>query len=225
MAGSLTLAAVHGGGIPSPVTILLGVAAVGYVLWSRLRGQPLNARRLLVLPVVLTVIGVADLTGSSAPRLSGTDVGFLAAGVAISVLLGAARGGDHRAVPRWWRALAALPAGHRRGVGHPRRRKARPRRDRLCRRRIRWRRDPRPPAVPWCQPDRRGGSRRVPGVVERPAQRPRPETCRLDPARQVEDRSFRRRRTARTVPGGMSVGQWDQSTDTVSPYQVTAQPA
>ena len=92
MAGSLTLAAVHGGGIPSPVTIFLGVAAVGYVLWSRLRGQPLNARRLLVLPVVLTVIGVADLTGSSAPRLSGTDVGFLAASVAISVLLGAARG-------------------------------------------------------------------------------------------------------------------------------------
>ena len=92
MAGPVTLAAVHSGGIPSPVTILLGVAAVGYVLWSRLRGQPLNARRLLVLPVVLTVIGVADLTGSSAPRLSGTDVGFLAAGVAISVVLGVARG-------------------------------------------------------------------------------------------------------------------------------------
>ena len=79
MAGSLTLAAVRSGGTPSPATILLGVAAVGYVLWSRLRGQPLNARRLLVLPVVLTVIGVADLTGSSAPRLSGTDVGFLEA--------------------------------------------------------------------------------------------------------------------------------------------------
>lgn len=92
MAGSLTLAAVHCGGVPSPVTILVGVVAVGYVLWSRLRGQPLNARRLLVLPVVLTVVGVADLTGSSAPRLSGTDVGFLAAGVAISVLLGVARG-------------------------------------------------------------------------------------------------------------------------------------
>jgi hypothetical protein len=92
MAGSLTLAALHVGGVPSPVTILLGVAAVGYVLWSRLRGQPLNARRLLVLPVVLTVIGVADLTGSSAPRLSRTDVGFLAAGVAISVVLGVARG-------------------------------------------------------------------------------------------------------------------------------------
>ena len=92
MAGSLTLAELHGGDIPSPVTILVGVAAGGYVLWSRMRGQPLNARRLLVLPVVLTVIGVTDLTGSSAPRLSGTDVGFLAAGVAISVVLGAARG-------------------------------------------------------------------------------------------------------------------------------------
>ena len=92
MAGSLTLAAVHGGGVPSPVTVLLGLVAVGYVLWSRMRGQPLNARRLLVLPVVLTVVGAADLTGSSAPRLSGTDVGFLTAGVAISVLLGAARG-------------------------------------------------------------------------------------------------------------------------------------
>jgi hypothetical protein len=92
MAGSLTLAELHGGDIPSPVTILVGVAAGGYVLWSRMRGQPLNARRLLVLPVVITVVRVTDLTGSSAPRLSGTDVGFLAAGLAISVVLGAARG-------------------------------------------------------------------------------------------------------------------------------------
>ena len=92
MAGPVTLAAVHSGGIPSPVTILVGMAAVGYVLWSRMRGQPLNARRLVVLPVVLIVVGVAGLTGSSAPRLSGTDVGFLAASVAISVVLGAARG-------------------------------------------------------------------------------------------------------------------------------------
>jgi hypothetical protein len=69
--------------IPSAVTIVLAVAAVGWVLWSRMKGQPLQARRLLVLPVVLTVLGITDLTGSSAPRLTPKDIGFLIAGAAI----------------------------------------------------------------------------------------------------------------------------------------------
>jgi hypothetical protein len=44
--------------IPSPVTILLVVAAVGYVLWSRMQGRPLKVKRMLVLPVVLVVLGI-----------------------------------------------------------------------------------------------------------------------------------------------------------------------
>ena len=71
---------------------MLAIAAVGYVLWSRMKGQPLKAKRLLVLPVVLTVLGITDLTGSSAPHLTPKDIGFLVASVVISAVLGAARG-------------------------------------------------------------------------------------------------------------------------------------
>lgn len=78
--------------IPSPLTILLVVAAVGWVLWSRMKGQPLKTKRLLVLPAVLTVLGITDLTGSSAPHLTPKDIGFLVASAAVSAILGAARG-------------------------------------------------------------------------------------------------------------------------------------
>ena len=92
MTSSLTLATTHRGSIPSPLTILLAIAAVGFVLWSRMKGQPLRAKRLLVLPVVLTFIGITDLSGSSAPHLTPKDIGFLVASVVVSAVLGAARG-------------------------------------------------------------------------------------------------------------------------------------
>ena len=78
--------------IPSPLTIVLAVAAVGWVLWSRMKGQPLQAKRLLVLPVVLTVLGITELTGSLAPHLTANDIGFLVLGAGLSAVLGAARG-------------------------------------------------------------------------------------------------------------------------------------
>lgn len=95
-----TAATAHGGGIPSPVTILLVIAAIGYVLWSRMQGRPLQARRLLVLPAVLTVIGIFDLTGSSAPHLGSKDIAFLVASITLSVVLGAARGATIELYPR-----------------------------------------------------------------------------------------------------------------------------
>jgi hypothetical protein len=100
MTNSLTLATAHGGGIPTPLTILLGLAAVGYVLWSRMKGQPLKTKRLLVLPVVLTVLGITDLTGSSAPHLSSKDIAFLVASIAVSAVLGAARGATIELYPQ-----------------------------------------------------------------------------------------------------------------------------
>ncbi|HUA49876.1 MAG TPA: hypothetical protein VMA77_31885 [Solirubrobacteraceae bacterium] len=85
----ITVAAVHGR-FPSPVTILLALAAIGYVMWSRMQGQPLQAKRLLVLPAVLVIVGLSDLTGKSSHTAA--DVAFLLAGFALSALLGAARG-------------------------------------------------------------------------------------------------------------------------------------
>ena len=76
-----------------PIQIVLIVAAVGYVLISRLIGQPAQAKRMLVLPAVLAVIGLTDLSGE---LKTATSVVFLVATAAISVLLGAARGASVR---------------------------------------------------------------------------------------------------------------------------------
>lgn len=90
MQASLVLAAAHGR-FPSPVTILLVVAGVAAVMWSRMRGQPLQAKRLLVLPAVFVVLGVSDLTGHHA-HYTAADITFLIVGFALSAVLGAARG-------------------------------------------------------------------------------------------------------------------------------------
>jgi hypothetical protein len=91
MANVPTLASAHTGH-PAPLTILFVVAAFGYVLWTRTKGQPLSGRRLVVLPVLLSVLGITGLTGSSAPPLTPKDVVFLVVSVVVSAALGAARG-------------------------------------------------------------------------------------------------------------------------------------
>jgi peptidoglycan/LPS O-acetylase OafA/YrhL len=99
----ITLATTHAAShseIPSPVTILLVVAAVGYVLWSRMQGRPLKLRRMLLLPVVLVVLGIVDLTGSSAPHLTSKDIAFLVVSLALSIVLGAARGATIELYPK-----------------------------------------------------------------------------------------------------------------------------
>lgn len=87
---TMIAAAADSGRFPSPVTIALGVAAIGYVLWSRMQGQPLVPKRLIVLPAVLLVLGISDLTGSH--HQTGADIGFLVGGALLSGALGAARG-------------------------------------------------------------------------------------------------------------------------------------
>jgi len=86
----ITLAAVHGR-FPSPITILLALAGIALVMWSRIQGQPLQAKRLLVLPAVFVVLGVSDLTGHHA-HYTAADVGLLIAGGALAAVLGVARG-------------------------------------------------------------------------------------------------------------------------------------
>jgi hypothetical protein len=96
------------------MTMLLVVIGIGYVLWSRMQGRPLKAKRLLVLPLVFIVLGITNLTGSSAPHLSATDLGFLAVGVALSAVLGAARGATIEIYPQQgelWQRYRATTVG------------------------------------------------------------------------------------------------------------------
>jgi hypothetical protein len=70
------------------VEIVIIIAVVVYMLISRMMGQPAQAKRMLLLPAILTVVGVTQLSGVN----SATSVLFLVATAAISVVLGAARG-------------------------------------------------------------------------------------------------------------------------------------
>jgi hypothetical protein len=75
----------------SPFWIAVAVAAVVYVVVSRLAGEPLRAKRLVLLPLVMTVWGATKLY----PALQGVsalDVTFLAVEGGLAVVAGLARG-------------------------------------------------------------------------------------------------------------------------------------
>jgi len=72
-----------------PVEVVVILAAVGYVLARRMIGEPAQAKRMLVLPAVLSVIGLSDVSGHVKSPVS---LLFLVATAAVSVVLGALRG-------------------------------------------------------------------------------------------------------------------------------------
>ena len=74
------------------VLVVLVLAAVGYVLVSRMQGRPVNTRRLLVLPAVLTAVGALQLAGAMSTGFRPVDAGLLAVGMLAAAGLGAARG-------------------------------------------------------------------------------------------------------------------------------------
>ena len=76
-----------------PVEVVLILAAVGYLLVRRVMGEPAQAKRMLILPAVLSLIGLSDVSGEVKAPLS---LVFLVATAAISVVLGALRGASVR---------------------------------------------------------------------------------------------------------------------------------
>jgi hypothetical protein len=74
----------------NPTDIILIIAGVGYVLARRWAGQLLEAKRLLIVPVILTIIGISDL--HKAHPMNATTVAFIAAGVGLSIVIGLVRG-------------------------------------------------------------------------------------------------------------------------------------
>src|SRR6478735_4646007 len=74
------------------VLLVLVLAAVGYMLVSRMQGRPVNTRRLLVLPAVLAVAGALQLAGVMSAGFRPVDAVLLAAGLLAAAGLGAARG-------------------------------------------------------------------------------------------------------------------------------------
>lgn len=73
----------------APVEILLVVALVGYMLIRRLLGEPAQAKRMLVLPAVLTVVG---LSSAQSVMHDPVQLGFLAVTTLLGVGIGVLRG-------------------------------------------------------------------------------------------------------------------------------------
>jgi len=69
--------------------ILAVIGIVGFVIYQQLAGQLLQAKRVVVLPVIVTVIGFMNLRGH---HLGSADIAWLAAGAAGSLLIGLAFG-------------------------------------------------------------------------------------------------------------------------------------
>lgn len=75
--------------------ILIGVAVVVYLFARRLAGEPLKARRLVLMPAVITIWGASQLTHIKG-GLHTVDIATIVAAVVVSLALGAVRGATIR---------------------------------------------------------------------------------------------------------------------------------
>jgi hypothetical protein len=69
--------------------ILAVIAIIGFVIYQQVAGQPLQGRRVVVLPAMVTVIGFLDLRSA---HLRPADIAWLTVGAAGSLLIGLAFG-------------------------------------------------------------------------------------------------------------------------------------
>jgi hypothetical protein len=71
-------------------TIAIAVALIAFVLARRVRGEAVPApKKLFVLPLVVGAVGLQNLTHA---KLNAIDIGVIAAGCALSLVLGLQRG-------------------------------------------------------------------------------------------------------------------------------------
>lgn len=80
-----------------PIEIVLILAAVCYVMVRRVIGEPVEGKRMLILPAVLLAIGLSDVSGDTH---SAASVMFLLATGGASIVLGALRGASVRVSER-----------------------------------------------------------------------------------------------------------------------------
>jgi hypothetical protein len=73
------------------VRIALAIGIVGYVIGRQVLGEPLRGKRVVLLPVVLTVLGAVDLSHAAGP-VGARDVVLLVAGVLVAAVVGVALG-------------------------------------------------------------------------------------------------------------------------------------
>ncbi len=72
------------------LTIAAVIAIIGYVIVRQLRGEPLRGRRVVLLPVVLIAVGVANLNGAN--HLKSVDVICIVASAVVAIAIGLSQG-------------------------------------------------------------------------------------------------------------------------------------
>jgi hypothetical protein len=75
----------------SPLTMLVALGIVVYVIGQQLVGGALRGKRVVVLPAVLVVIGIIDITGQKS-HPDATDIVLLVVSAAIAIATGAGLG-------------------------------------------------------------------------------------------------------------------------------------
>ena len=93
----------------SGLEILAVIGIVGFVIFQQVKGQALRGKRVVLLPVVLTVIGFTDLHGTGKQHLQAADIVCLAIGAAGSIAVGLAFGAMTRLESRDGALWARLP--------------------------------------------------------------------------------------------------------------------
>jgi hypothetical protein len=83
--------------VSGPIEIIMVIAVVCYILIRRLMGEPAEGKRMLLLPAILTVVGVVGITKLTQTPVS---VAFLVASAAFSMALGLLRGRSIRLFPQ-----------------------------------------------------------------------------------------------------------------------------
>jgi hypothetical protein len=90
------------------LTVLVAIGIIVYVIGQQLLGSALSGKRLVVLPAVLTVIGIVDISGQKS-HLAATDIVLLVVSAAIAIATGAGLGALTRLERRDGYLWAQLP--------------------------------------------------------------------------------------------------------------------
>lgn len=92
----------------SLLMVLVVVGIVVYVIGQQMTGGAVSGKRLVVVPAVLTLIGLLDISGQES-HPGATDIALLVVGAAIAIAIGAALGGMTRLERRDGHLWAQLP--------------------------------------------------------------------------------------------------------------------
>jgi hypothetical protein len=92
----------------SVLTVLLVIGIVVYVIGQQVVGRSVSGKRLVVLPAVLTVIGILDITGQKS-HPHATDIALLTMSAVIAIAIGIGLGAMTRLERRDGHLWAQLP--------------------------------------------------------------------------------------------------------------------